>query len=170
MKPSMTPSLYRYALAAVLLLLSTPLLAEKPGDSAALAGVEDGRIIWDVTQGDPAILSARLDVIEETYDDMVRQDVTPRMVFAFRGGAARLIATDIDAHVDLADRDAALLVQEKLTALLTRSGVVMEACDIATRRFDLGPDDLMSGVDAVGNTFLSLMGYGQQGYVAIPIN
>lgn len=144
--------------------------ADKPGDAAALAGVEEGRIIWDVTLADPAALSGRLDVVVETYDDMVRQGVTPRMVFAFRGGAARIIAGDIDDHFTIEQRNAVEEVQEKLAALQERAGVTMEACDIATRRFQLGQDDLMPGIDLVGNTFLSLMGYGQQGYVAIPLN
>ncbi len=158
------------ALLAALMLLAVPAAADKPGDDAALAGIEEGRIIWDVTQGDPALLAGRLAVIEETWDDMVRQDVEPRMVFAFRGGAARVIARDIDAHFDLADHDAVAEVHERLNDFLERPGVVMEACDIATRRFDLGADDLLPGIDLVGNTFLSLMGYSRQGYVAIPIN
>ncbi|MFO8156096.1 MAG: hypothetical protein R6U87_08860 [Thiohalospira sp.] len=154
----------------MLALPAAPLLAEKPGDAAALEDIEEGRIVWDVTLGDPEALSGRLDVVNETYDDLVRQDVKPRMVFAFRGGAARVIATDVDAHFDLAERNAVLEVQEKLAALLERPGVTMEACSIATRRHNLDQSDLLPGIDLVGNTFLSLMGYGQRGYVAIPLN
>lgn len=143
--------------------------ADRPGDERALAGIETGRILWDVTLGDPQQLASRLDVIRETYDDLVRQGVEPDMVFAFRGGAAGLITGSTD-HLALGEVTAVERVHERLRALQQLDGVHMEACNIATRRFELGQDDLLPGIHLVGNTFLSMMGYGNQGYTAIRID
>ncbi|ADH87319.1 hypothetical protein [Desulfurivibrio alkaliphilus] len=141
---------------------------KRPGDRAALAGVEVGRIFWDVTIADPWALAGRLGVIEETYCDMVRQGVTPEMVLAFRGGATRLLNAD-PQHLPEELREGAAEVQRHLQTMLERPGVQMEACYIAMGRVPLEPENLMPGVKAVGNTFLSAMGYGQKGYVSIPI-
>ncbi|WP_018875039.1 DsrE family protein [Thioalkalivibrio sp. ALJ1] len=151
------------------LLLPTAALADKPSDERAIAGLENGRILWDITIGDPERLIARLSVIEETYDDMVRQGLEPEMMFAFRGGAAGMIAASTD-HLELEDVSAVRHIHERLEDLLAREGVHMEACSIATRRFDLTQDDLLPGIQLVGNTFLSIMGYESQGYATIRID
>ncbi|WP_018139988.1 DsrE family protein [Thioalkalivibrio sp. ALJ7] len=157
------------SLLAFSLLLPTAALADKPSDERAIAGLENGRILWDITIGDPERLIARLSVIEETYDDMVRQGLEPEMMFAFRGGAAGLIAASTD-HLELEDVSAVRHIHERLEDLLARDGVHMEACSIATRRFDLTQDDLLPGIQLVGNTFLSIMGYESQGYATIRID
>lgn len=161
--------MYQRLLPLLLLLFSTPLWADKLDDRVALEGVEVGKIAWDVTQGNPATLSGRLDVIHETYQDMVRQGVKPRMLFTFRGGAVLLLQKNLDA-LPLADQADAEQVQQSLAHLNTLPGVRMEACQIAMRRAGIGADELIPGVHAVGNTFLSLMGFGQRGYITIPIN
>ncbi len=162
-------SLISTLLFSCLLLLPGLAAADKPGDSRALSGIDTGRILWDITIGDPERMISRLSVIEETYDDMLRQDVQPMMIFTFRGGAAGLLARDLD-RLELEDASAVAHVHERLQGLLDRSGVHMEACAIATRRVGLEQQDLIPGVQLVGNTFLSIMGYRQKGYTTIRID
>jgi len=143
--------------------------ARQPNDRAALEGIEVGRIFWDVTIGDPELLLGRLGVIDLTYRDMVRQNVTPEMILAFRGGAVRLLASDLaglaeESHPGVQD------VQRRLQQMMELPGVRMEACYIAMRRVPLEPENLIRGIETVNNTFLSAMGYGQKGYVMIPIH
>lgn len=140
-----------------------------PNDSVALEGVEVGRIFWDVTIADPALLAGRLTVIEQTYRDMVRQKVTPEMILAFRGGSVRLLVSDIGS-VPEESREGALDVQQRLERLMDLPGVRLEVCYIAMRRVPLEPENLKRGLHTVNNTFLSAMGYSQKGYVAIPIH
>lgn len=142
---------------------------DRPDDRVALAGVETGRIFWDITIADAYVLAGRLAVVATTYDDMVRQGVTPEMVLAFRGGAVRLLAADL-ALVPADQRDGAVDVQRRLQELLAQSGVRLETCYIAMNRVSMEPEDMMPGVNTVGNTFLSAMGFSQQGYVSIPLH
>lgn len=145
-------------------------VSTKPLDSRALAGLEQGKILWDITLANPDALIARLNVLEETYEDMVRQGLKPNMIFTFRGGAAGLIAKDL-SHLDIEQASAVGQVQYKLTELMKRPGVHMEACQIATRRFNITQQDqLLPGISLVGNTFLSIMGYENQGYTTIRID
>jgi hypothetical protein len=142
--------------------------ADAPDDREALRDIKIGRIFWDVTIADPVQLLGRLEVIEKTHRDMVHQDVRPEMILAFRGGSVRLL-TDLE-NVGPEHRAGAAEVQAKLRTLLALPGVRMESCYIAMRRVPLGSGELMEGIEAVGNTFLSAMGYGQKGYVSIPIH
>lgn len=151
------------------LLLHIPLAhAEKPRDRAALDGVTAGKVVWDINMGDPKKLALYLRVIQETYDDLVRQGVDPDMIFAFRGKSVLLISTDreaipLDQHVYLDE------VAELLADLNQRPGVKMEACSVACRLFGVKVENLLPRIQAVGNTFVSLIGYQAQGYGTIPI-
>ncbi len=150
-------------------LLSPPLLhAEKPSDGQARKGVAVGKVVWDINMGDPKKLSLYLKVIQETYDDLVRQGAKPDMVFAFRGRSVQLISTDraavpLDQHLYLDQ------VADLLADLNQRPGVRMEACSVACRLFGMEANNLLPGIEAVGNTFVSLIGYQAQGYGTIPI-
>jgi intracellular sulfur oxidation DsrE/DsrF family protein len=151
------------------LLINPPLVhAEKPADRAALEGVTAGKVAWDINMGDPRKLSLYLGVIQETYDDLVRQGVAPDMIFAFRGASVLLISTEreeipLEQHFDLDE------VAELLADLNKRPGVKMEACTVACRLFGVKAEKLLPGIQAVGNTFVSLIGYQAKGYGIIPI-
>ena len=142
---------------------------KRPDDRVALEGVEVGRIFWDITIADPGTLAGRIAVISETYRDMVRQNVTPDMILAFRGGSVRLLNADV-SKLPEEQRENAAELQRRLERLLEQPGVRLESCYIAMRRVPLEPENMMRGVHTVNNTFLSAMGYGQKGYIALPIH
>ncbi|MGB5833418.1 MAG: DsrE family protein [Thiohalocapsa sp.] len=153
----------------LIILVNAPLVhAEKPDDHSALDGITTGKVVWDINMGDPKKLGLYLQVIQETYDDLVRQDVEPDMVFAFRGRSVLLVSEDREAmpleqHNDL-DAVAGLLAD-----LNKRPGVRMEACSVACRLFGVKAEKLLPNIEAVGNTFVSLIGYQTKGYAIIPI-
>lgn len=155
---------------ALLMLTGPAGAAERPDDHRSLKGVEQGRILWDVTLGDAEVLLARLQVIEQTYRDLVRQDVAPRMLFTFHGPAIKLLARDID-RFDVADVTAVRAVQAKLGELEALTGVSrIEACSIAAERADLAAQGLIDPAVMVGNTFVTAAAYAQRGYAKIRID
>lgn len=151
-------------------LLVNPLLAdaEKPDDRAALKDVATGKVVWDINMGDPKQLSLYLRVIQETYDDLVRQGVEPDMIFAFRGRSVLLVSTDREA-IPLEQHGYLDEVAELLADLSKRPGIRMEACSVACRLFGVKAESLLPRIQAVGNTFVSLIGYQAKGYGTIPI-
>jgi intracellular sulfur oxidation DsrE/DsrF family protein len=156
-------------LLGLMILISAPLVrAEKPDDQTALEGVTTGKVVWDINMGDPKKLSLYLQVIRETYDDLVRQDVEPDMVFAFRGRSVLLISEDREA-IPLEQHDDLDAVAGLLADLNKRAGVRMEACSVACRLFGVSAENLLPDIEAVGNTFVSLIGYQTKGYAIIPI-
>ena len=150
------------------ILAFSSLHAGKPSDADALGGIKEGKVIWDVTVGNPKKLLLMLKVIEETYDDLVRQNVKPDMVFAFHGPVMKLITTE-SPDLALDEEDAHEEVLELLANFNKKPGVKMESCSIAARLLNIDNDTIISEVKPVGNTFVSLIGYQKQGYALIPI-
>lgn len=142
----------------------------RPDDSRALQGVEEARILWDVTASDPEALLARLGVIEQTYQDVERQGVVPRMVFGFRGGSVRLLTRDApDRNIEHAQT--ILQIHLRLAELHALDGVErMEVCSIASRRAGITQADLVEPMVEVGNTFITAAAYAQRGYTKIKID
>lgn len=156
------------ALLASLGLGIVPVQAEdKPSDAKALQGVTQGRVVFDINISEPAKLPLYLMVIDETISDLERQGVKPEVILAFRGKAVTLISNDHE-RIDLTEVPDLEKAAAQLAALHKR-GVRMDACSVATRLFGVEHTTLLPGIEPVGNTFVSLIGYQAQGYATIPI-
>lgn len=142
-------------------------LADTPNDAAALEGVEHGKVVFDINNSSASALNLYLAVIRETHDDLVRQGVEPDILLAFRGPAVTLVSTDRE-RFGPADTDALNQIADHI-ADLQMFGVRMEGCGVATRLFQVDNNTLLDGIDPVGNTFVSLIGYQARGYAVIPI-
>lgn len=151
------------------LTFTTQLWAQKPDDADALEGIETGKVVWDITLSNPGQLLFIMKVIDETYQDMLRQDVTPDMIFTFHGRVLKLLSSQ-PLELDL-DEEVAL---EELLALIQtmskKPGIKMESCSVASRILGIDNSTIIPAVKPVGNTFVSLIGYQQKGYALIPIN
>lgn len=151
------------------LAFAAPVLhAQAPDDARALEGLETGRVAWDITVGDPEKLLTLLQVVEETYDGLVQQGVEPDMVFLFHGPVLKLISTD-RTEVPLDQEEAYDKVAEFLKEMQERPGVHMESCSVAARLMGIDNDTILSGIEPVGNTFISQIGYQAKGYAFIPL-
>ena len=152
----------------ICLFLLNAAYAEKPSDADALQSINEGKVIWDVTVGSPTKLLFLLKVIDETYEDLERQNVKPDMVFLFHGRATKLISTK---PIDLSpnekeDHKEALELIKKLSQL---PGVKMESCSISARHLGIDNETIIPDIKPVGNTFVSQIGYQKKGYAMIPI-
>lgn len=150
------------------LLVPGTALAEKPSDAHALEGVTSGKVAWDINIGNPRALLVNLRVINETYDDLKRQGVEPDMVFTFRGPSARLVTTD-RSDVALDEEPIYDEIAEQVKVLLGKPNVRMEVCSITTRLAGIDNATLLPGLELVGNTFVSQLGYQSMGFATIPI-
>lgn len=148
--------------------VSSLVYAERPTDADALRDINEGKVVWDVTVGSPIKLLLLMKVIEETYDDLVRQDVKPDMIFTFHGPVVKLISSEpLDLPLD--EEEAHEEVLDLLRKFSQKPGVKMESCSVAARLLGIDNDTIMPEVKPVGNTFVSLIGYQKKGYALIPI-
>jgi len=141
----------------------TPLYAEGP-DQAALAGLSEVKIAFDMRNGDAKGLLRELDVIDETRQSLIKQGVKPTIVIAFRGPATKLVQTDQN-QIKAEDREDATKVVEKIKALQAADGVAgLEQCAVAVRLAGTQPENVLAGIKLVGNGWISLSAYQAKGF------
>lgn len=154
-----------------ILVLAVPMLvtttAQAVDDSAALSGLKDGRIAFDIKEGNGKLLMARLDIIDETRQSLIKQGVTPHFVLAFRGPATRLVQTDQE-KIKPEDREMAAKIAARIKDMSKAPGIDgFEQCSVASRQQETRTDLVLPEIRVVGNGFISLMAYQARGYAYI---
>jgi len=166
----------RLALAAALLVplaalpQSQPPAAE-PYPSArgydALQGVHDLKMAFDVTDGNPKALVAKLNTIDTTRRQLIDAGVTPHIVVTFRGDASYYTQSDV-AKLKPEDRAEHAKVADAIRALRKQPGVEsMEQCSLPLPSRKIDKADLMPEVKLVPNGWIALVAYQQKGYAYI---
>ena len=141
--------------------------AQAADDSAALKGIKDGKIAFDIHEGNPKLLLARLNVIDETRQSLIQQGVKPSFILAFRGPATKLVQTDQD-KIKPEDRELAAKVATKIKEMSKAPGVDgFEQCAVASRTQETKTELVLPEIRVVGNGFISLMAYQSKGYAYI---
>lgn len=136
-------------------------------DSAALKGLKEGKIAFDIHEGNPKLLLARLDVIDETRQSLIQQGVAPHFILAFRGPATKLVQTDQE-KIKPEDRPLAAKVAARIKEMSKAPGVEgFEQCAIASRTQETKTELVLPEIRVVGNGFISLMAYQARGYAYI---
>jgi intracellular sulfur oxidation DsrE/DsrF family protein len=136
-------------------------------DSAALKGVTEGKIAFDITEGSGKPLLNRLNIIDETRRSLIQQGVKPHFVIAFRGPATKLVQSETD-KIAPEDREMARTIAAKIEAMSKESGVeAIEQCSVAAKEQGTNPEKVLPPIKVVGNGFISLMAYQAQGYAYI---
>jgi len=147
-------------IALALILAASVARAEGPA-------AKEGRIIYDITEGDGKALLVRLDTIEETRQDLVKQGVTPRFIISFRGGATKFTQTDL-SQVKEEDRPVAQKIAATLQQLARAPGVErIEQCAVAIRHAGTKPENVVAPIKVVANSFITIAAYESQGYAYI---
>jgi intracellular sulfur oxidation DsrE/DsrF family protein len=122
------------------------------------------KVAFDVTDGNPQVLIAKLTVIELTRKQLVDAGITPKMVIAFRGDASYYTQTNL-GMIKEGDRADALAIAAKLRELKKADGVeALEQCNVPLASRKLKPTDVMQEVKVVPNGWISLVNYQEKGY------
>ena len=141
--------------------------ARAADDSAALSGLKDGKIAFDIKEGNGKLLMARLDIIDETRQSLIKQGVTPHFILAFRGPATKLVQTDQE-KIKPEDREMAAKIAARIKEMSKAPGVDgFEQCAVASRQQETKTDLVLPEIRVVGNGFISLMAYQAKGYAYI---
>jgi intracellular sulfur oxidation DsrE/DsrF family protein len=138
-----------------------------PDNRAALAGLTEMKIAFDITEGNPKALLGKLGVIDTTRKQLIEDGVTPRMVLAFRGDASYFTQADVE-KLKPEDREDARKIAAKLKELRAANGVeALEQCNLPLAPRKLRSGDVMPEVKVVGNGWISLVAYQRRGYAYI---
>ncbi len=162
------PSLVAAAtIAAAAFLTATPAFAAGYDDQEALQGLKEVKVAFDITAGDAKALLGRLNIIDETRQSLLQQGITPHFVLTFRGGATKLVQSDV-SKIKPEDRETAVKIAAKLKEMREAKGVDnLEQCSVAVREQGTKPEDVVPSVKVVGNAWISLAAYQNKGYAYI---
>ena len=134
----------------------------------ALKNITQSNIYFDVSLNDDQKLLLRLNLLQRTIQQMKDAGVDVSVVIGFRGGASRFITKD-DHYVLKEETANKQKIQEQVSKL-GNEGILIEQCSIAAELFDIAYDDFLPEVDVVGNGYVSLIGYQNQGYAVVPMD
>ena len=152
------------AASALLITRLTPAYSEAPLDTAALSGLNEVKVAFDMQAGDSAVLLKQLEVIEETRESLIKQGVKPSFMITFRGPATKLVQTD-PSQIAAEDRANAPIIAGKIRALKGAEGISsMEQCAVAVRLAGTKQENVLPEIKVVGNGWISLMAYQAKGY------
>jgi intracellular sulfur oxidation DsrE/DsrF family protein len=137
-------------------------------DKASLADMKTGKGVFLVDIGDPRKLNFYLEVIQGTHKGMVAQGVTPDFILVYIGPSVKYLTT---APSEQAEEEAGgvLMDIESNVAKLAELGVRQEVCAVATGVFGIDNDTVFDGMALVGDGFISLIGWQEQGYRLVPV-
>lgn len=137
------------------------------GNEDALKKGPIAKAIFDINLTSPDKLNLYLEVIKKTHNDLVGQGFDPDFIIAFRGPSVLLLNKNLE-QFDEKQKSMLARVLAQISELKHR-GVRFEACSVATGLFNVKNSDVLPEVKVVGNTFISLIGYQNDGYSIVPI-
>jgi intracellular sulfur oxidation DsrE/DsrF family protein len=154
--------------AMFMLLVSLPSQAAQLNNHAALKGVDEVHVLYDVRKSNPKALLAYLGFIETNRKYLEEEGVKPHQRIVFISASLQFITTQPSDEVAL-EHEETLAKIAKQVERLNQLGVKMEACGTAAAFFNVDVDTLLPGIQPVRSGFLSLMGWQKQGYQIIPV-
>ncbi|MDY0137929.1 MAG: DsrE family protein [Thiomicrospira sp.] len=137
-------------------------------NNAALQGLEQISVVYDVRKSNPQALLAYLGFIETNRLYLEQAGVKPQQRIVFISESLKFITT-APAEMVALEHEETLAKIAKQVAKLHSLGVKMEACGTAAAFFKVDVDTLLPGIQPVRSGFLSLMGWQAQGYQLIPV-
>ena len=156
------------ALFLVILLLPVNTLASQLTDADALNGLSTVKVICDVNVGNPKLLLKRIELIDETYTQLIDAGIQPSFVVAFRGPATRFV-TSATGYVDPEYH----AIKKKIKGWIMQfheNGFVLEQCGIAARGHEVAYDDILPQIKIVQNGYISIVAYQNKGYALLPMD
>ncbi|MFP4462740.1 MAG: DsrE family protein [Guyparkeria sp.] len=151
-------------LTAAVLALAMPLsvqAAEPIDDTAALAGVQEAKGVFQIDFTEAEKTAFYLEIIRGTHANFERQGLDPDLVIVFIGPTVQFLTTEADEETV----DPAILMRiESEVEQLAELGVRLEVCAVATEVFGVDNDTLFDGLELTGDGFVSMIGWQAQGY------
>lgn len=151
----------------VAVLISLPAMS---GEYPALKGLKGVKTVFDVSLGSPQRANVVFWAVRNVYNDAGVRALAepPQVVVVFHGPAVKLLTTDREGFEE-GDNEALDTFARTLKDM-KREGGKLEVCGYAMKVLGVDPETVFPEVDQVGNGFISIAGYQNQGYSAITIN
>mgnify|MGYP001825947194 CR=1 FL=1 len=158
----------RYMIMTLLLILPAMAFAGNMDDRVALADLKSVKIICDVNVKEAKLLLRRLELIDETYTQLLDAGVTPTIVVAFRGGASHYV-TRGDKYVDAKNAGIKKEIQGWIDQY-RQHGFRLEQCAIAAKAWKVDQADFLAPIHVIQNSYISIVAYQSRGYALLSMD
>ena len=128
-------------LIVLLVLFPSILFAGNVDDKQALGDLKAVKFVCDVNVGKAKLLLRRLELIDETYSQLIDAGVTPTVVVTFRGGASLYVTRGVQ-YVDAKDAGIKKEIQGWIDQF-SQHGFRIEQCAIAAKAQKVDPADFL---------------------------
>jgi len=158
----------RTAIIIAMLLIPVIVSANQPTDTNALNGLKTVKVICDVNVGDPKLLLRRIELIDETYTQLIDAGIKPEFVVAFRGPATKYVTKGTD-YVTSENHSIKKEIQGWIDQF-HQNGFSLEQCAIAARGQKVSYNDILSPITIVQNGYISIVAYQNKGYALLTMD
>ena len=156
------------ALLIAIMFLPASTFANQLSDANALKGLKSVKVICDVNVGDPAQLLRRIELIDDTYTQLIDAGIKPTFIVAFRGPATNFV-TRGTGYVS-AEHQAIKREIQGWISQFQENGFLLEQCAIAARGQEVSYDDILPQITVVQNGYISIVAYQSKGYALLPMD
>ena len=157
-----------FVLLLSILLLPVGAFANQFTNVNALKGLTTVKVICDVNVGDPKLLLRRIELIDETYTQLIDAGVKPSFIVAFRGPATKYV-TRGTGYVNQEHQSIKKEIQGWI-GQFAENGISLEQCAIAAHGQKVAFDDLLPQITIVQNGYISIVAYQNKGYALLPMD
>lgn len=134
---------------------------------SAMKGVKSVNAMFDMRDANPQSAIVHLNLIHDTYKELVAMKKSPVFVVVFMGGSVKLISSDHRGFK--AEEENSLKEIAGIVSKMSKAGIRVEVCLFAAKVFGVEPASILPEIQRVGNGWISEIGYQAGGYSLVPI-
>jgi intracellular sulfur oxidation DsrE/DsrF family protein len=133
----------------------------------AMKGVNSVNVMFDMRDGNPQTAVIHLNLIYDTYKELVAMKKNPVFVVVFMASAVKLISNDHSGFK--AEEQKSLKEIAGIISMMSKAGVRVEVCLFAAKVFGVEPASILPEIERVGNGWISEIGYQARRYSLVPV-
>jgi intracellular sulfur oxidation DsrE/DsrF family protein len=156
-----------FASLTVLFLVLSSLSCASAEEYDAMKGVHSVNVMFDMRDGNLQSAAIHLNLIHDTYKELVAQKKNPVFVVVFMGSSVKLISTDQRGFK--AEDQKSLKQIADIVSSMSKAGIRVEVCLFAAKVFGVEPASILPEIQRVGNGWISEIGYQSRGYSLVPV-
>lgn len=121
------------------------------------------KAVFDCASKDLKFITSRMWLVEESAKELKASNTPYEFVVTIHSGCTQIVDKTND-------KPQIVGIQKRLKKLVENYGVKIEACGIATRRWDIAKSDMPEYIDIVENSITRVIKLQNSGYAFIPYN
>lgn len=142
-------------------------LSQQKDNILALENLSELKVYFDIKADSAAKLEKRLIWINDTLKQASQKEVKATFIIGIRSMASFFV-TKGDEYIDEEDIPTKKKI-EKWLKYYAKQGVRIEQCGLSAELYDIDPQDFLSEVTVVKNSYISIGGYQNKGFAYVPM-